>query len=225
MRSTAPSSGPGALPRCGPTAQPHRPATRQVEPVQPSASRRALLRGRIRAATFARPPGALAPMLFEEACTQCGDCARACPDGLLLRDGEGFPVFDPREGGCSFCGACTAACTTGALRAGQAFGWRATASDGCLSSLGTGCRICEDHCDAGAIRFRPMPGGRARPGFDPDTCTGCGACVAPCPVGAIALFRPPATLPTANLPTADLPPADLPPATLPPSTLTEPGPC
>lgn len=155
--------------------------------MRPSASRRALLHGRMSVAKFPRPPGALAPMRFEDLCTQCGDCARACPEGILLRDGEGFPVLDPREGKCSFCMACTNACTLGALLADTPFPWRAAVSQACLSLAGTGCRICEDQCDTAAIRFRPLTGGRAAPVFDLARCTGCGACVAPCPVGAVSL--------------------------------------
>ncbi|PCD77771.1 ferredoxin-type protein NapF [Pseudothioclava arenosa] len=149
--------------------------------------RRALLRGRFDLPRHPRPIGALAPMAFEEACTQCGDCARACPEGILMRDAEGFPVLDIREGACTFCGACTAACETGALVAGRAFPWRAAANDACLSKNAVQCRICEDHCDAQAIRFRLLPGGCSEPQFDAERCTGCGACAQPCPAGAISL--------------------------------------
>ena len=148
-------------------------------------SRRSLLRGRTRTAPHPRPPGA--GVGFEALCTQCGDCARACPEGIVLRDGDGFPVLDPRAGGCSFCGACTAACPTEALRPGRPFPWRVAVTEACLSMAGTGCRICEDPCDAQAIRFRPAPGGRAAPVIDLAACTGCGACVAPCPADALAL--------------------------------------
>ncbi|MEZ5684652.1 MAG: ferredoxin-type protein NapF [Paracoccaceae bacterium] len=152
-----------------------------------SPERRALLRGRFDLPRYPRPIGALAPMAFEEACTQCGDCARACPEGILLRDAEGFPVLDIREGACTFCAACTAACETGALLADQPFPWRAAADERCLSVNGIQCRACEDHCDAQAIRFRLLQGGRSEPRFDTAACTGCGACAAPCPAGAISL--------------------------------------
>ena len=148
-------------------------------------SRRNLLRGRMRAETLPRPPGAGAT--FVRDCTQCGDCARACPPGIILRDGEGFPVLDLRIGACTFCGACTTSCAPGALQPGFPFPWRVAVGAGCLSSAGTGCRICEDQCDAAAIRFRPALGGRATPTIDPAACTGCGACIAPCPAGALAL--------------------------------------
>lgn len=157
-----------------------------------SPSRRAILRGKVNARPHPRPIGALAPMAFEDACSQCGDCARACPEEIILRDAEGFPVLDARTGACTFCGACTEACETGALIAGQPFPWRAAAEPNCLSLNGVQCRACEDQCDASAIRFRLLPGGSAQPLFDDAACTGCGACVAPCPAGAIALhpFNP-----------------------------------
>lgn len=152
----------------------------------PSA-RRDLLRGRFTATAVPRPPGALSGLAFGEACTGCGDCARACGAAIILRDGEGLPVVDMREGGCTFCGDCTRACPTGALMPGAPWPWRAEAGPACLDANGIQCRACEDFCDAAAIRFRPMIGGRARPVIDPETCTGCGACVAPCPAGAISL--------------------------------------
>ncbi len=149
-------------------------------------SRRSLLRGHARHRAHPRPPGAGAG--FEAACTQCGDCARACAPGIVLRDGDGFPVLDPRLGACTFCDDCARACPTGALVSGRAFPWHVAVGAGCLSASGTDCRICEDQCDALAIRFRPALGGQSLLVIDTDACTGCGACVAPCPVGALTLF-------------------------------------
>ena len=65
--------------------------------------------------------------------------------------------------------------------------WIAIVGAQCLSQRGVTCRVCADHCGAGAIRFRPMRGGIAVPIVDAATCTGCGACRAPCPAAAIAL--------------------------------------
>ncbi|MDO6479961.1 ferredoxin-type protein NapF [Shimia thalassica] len=148
-------------------------------------SRRHFLRGGFNRPAVMRPLGALAPMTFEDTCTKCGDCARACPEGIIFRDDEGFPVINLRRGECTFCNACVEACEPAALVAGTTWDWRAGATDQCLSKTGVQCRTCEDHCDARAIRFKLLVGGRSEPVFDKDACTGCGACAAPCPVNAI----------------------------------------
>lgn len=57
----------------------------------------------------------------------------------------------------------------------------------CLALQGVECRLCGDACDSGAIRFPPRLGGVARPVIDEARCTGCGDCLPPCPVAALAL--------------------------------------
>ena len=69
--------------------------------------------------------------------------------------------------------------------------WKAAVSEACLAQSGVQCRACEDFCEPRALRFRLALGGRATPQIDLETCTGCGACVEPCPSGAISLFQPP----------------------------------
>jgi ferredoxin-type protein NapF len=59
--------------------------------------------------------------------------------------------------------------------------------DSCLSRRSVVCRLCEDACDAAAIRFRLAVGGAAQPWIDPARCTGCGACVAVCPAGSVEM--------------------------------------
>ncbi len=61
-------------------------------------------------------------------------------------------------------------------------------ASGCLSFEGVACRICGEHCDAGAIRFHPRVGGAALPEVTAD-CNGCGACVEVCPAAAISLVE------------------------------------
>ena len=152
------------------------------------ASRRAFLTGRRDAPAAPRPPGALPEPAFRRACTRCGDCVAACPEAVLSVDAEGRPGFEPALGACTFCGRCAEACPGEALSAAPApYPWIAEAAAGCLSLNGVACRACEDRCDARAIRFRPLLGGRAAPLIDAAACTGCGACVAPCPADAIAL--------------------------------------
>lgn len=149
------------------------------------ASRRAFLRGHFKATPIPRPFGAIDEPRFLDTCTQCGDCTSACPEGIVIRGDGGYPVLNFNKSGCTFCGSCVEACDTGALVAGTLWDWRPDASASCLSAKGVFCRTCQDHCDESAIRFRLRPGGRSQPEFDPDLCTGCGSCAAPCPVGAI----------------------------------------
>ncbi|HEX5802081.1 MAG TPA: 4Fe-4S dicluster domain-containing protein, partial [Azospira sp.] len=64
---------------------------------------------------------------------------------------------------------------------------KAVIGDACLARRGVECRVCGEACGEAAIRFRPSRGGIAQPLFDAGRCTGCGGCLAPCPIGAIAM--------------------------------------
>lgn len=149
-------------------------------------ARRALLRGRFIAPGHVLPPGAVEG--FHDLCTQCGDCARACPTSIIYRDSDGFPVINFSAGFCELCGKCGDSCETGALVAATEWPLRARVQPGCLSLQGVTCRTCEDQCEQQAIRFRLQTGGRAAPMIDDDLCNGCGGCVASCPAEAIMIL-------------------------------------
>lgn len=151
-------------------------------------SRRRFLRGRPRAPAPLRPPWALPEGEFTDRCSRCGDCLKACPTHILVPGEGGYPGVDFSRGECTFCGDCRTACPTGALAPGE-IPWRLTLSvaESCLPRSGVECRSCEDACEPAAIRFRPRLGGPSLPDIDLERCTGCGACVSPCPVGAISL--------------------------------------
>jgi ferredoxin-type protein NapF len=159
--------------------------------------RRSFLRGDLRAANAAdapgvpRPPWSLRPdRAFTERCTRCGDCVRACPRGVLSSGDGGFPQIGFAAAGCSLCGDCAKACPTGAIdpvASPIAFVWRVRIDASCLNRRGVECRVCGEACDARALRFVPARGGIAQLQVDTAACTGCGDCVAVCPVGAIDL--------------------------------------
>jgi ferredoxin-type protein NapF len=144
------------------------------------------------------PPWSLPEALFAERCTRCDDCVKACPTGLLVRGDGGFPVAAFATASCTFCGDCATACTTGAIartedQAPWNFGIAIAVT--CLPVHGVECRVCGEACDADAIRFRPRIGGAALPEVDNAACSGCGACIAPCPVSAIERIEKPAATP------------------------------
>ena len=155
------------------------------------ASRRGFFRGQPRPAPAQRPPWARAEADFIAHCTRCSDCIAACPTGIVVSGDGGFPMIDFKRGECTFCRRCVEVCQPQALvaPAENAPPWTIIArlGEACLPRHGVECRICGDYCDARAIRFPPRLGGSPEPEIDAGRCTGCGACVAPCPVSALSV--------------------------------------
>jgi ferredoxin-type protein NapF len=154
-------------------------------------SRRQFLRGDFKAGSrLQRPPWALPEEDFQKACSRCGDCAPVCATEIIVVV-RGFPEVDFRRGECTFCGNCATACKDGALpRTGKgASPWtiKAVIAANCMARHSVECRVCGDPCPEAAIRFSPRAGGPPEPEIDVAACTGCGACVAPCPVAAISV--------------------------------------
>lgn len=154
-------------------------------------ARRGFFRGRPRPRVEKRPPWALPEVDFIDHCTRCNDCLKACPTQILVVGDGGYPTVDISVGECTFCGDCVTSCKPKALqRKGSeqpAWPYKAQIGEDCLPRQGVECRVCGDFCDARAIRFTPRLGGSPLPEIDPEKCTGCGACVAPCPVTAISV--------------------------------------
>ena len=135
-----------------------------------------------------RPPWSLLEMDFVEACSRCGDCLSVCPEKILRKGRGGFPEVDFSLGECTFCGDCTKVCKTGALDTGRE-PWllKAQIASSCLALKQVACRNCGEACPTGAIHFRLAAGMVARPEITTTACTGCGACVSPCPVAAVTI--------------------------------------
>lgn len=154
--------------------------------------RRALLRGRVRAEPALRPPWALEESGFVDACIGCQACVEACPEAVLSPGAGQLPVFDPARGECTFCARCVDACRDSAFRPAAERPWtlQAHIADRCLTHAGIVCASCRDACGEAAIRF-PVTSAVPAPVVAADRCTGCGACVAGCPAGAITLQSAP----------------------------------
>jgi ferredoxin-type protein NapF len=155
-------------------------------------SRRRFLQAEFSPATaLLRPPWSVAEARFRVACTRCGECISACPTGILKADGEGYPFVDFSGGECAFCAACVTACRDGALvrDASSAAPWtlKALFEASCLAEKGVMCLVCREQCERNAIRLQPRQGSVPMPQLDAGACTGCGACVAPCPAGSIRI--------------------------------------
>lgn len=156
-------------------------------------SKRRFLRGS-RVETELRPPWLAEPDLFIDNCTRCGKCMELCPEHILCAGDGGFPLVEFGLGGCTFCGECTTACEANLFienRDSEIPAWahKASVGDNCLTNLGVMCRSCEDACEPRAIRFPLAAGVVPGPVIDDGLCTGCGACVRPCPEQAISIVR------------------------------------
>ncbi len=163
--------------------------------------------GSARDAGLLRPPGALPPPRFEQACIRCGQCIKACPTGLLQVAGiEGgveslwtpsaMPSFAACDPACTICGS---VCPTGAIRRltpqakrGARIGLARIDKRTCLAHTGRSqCGRCYFACQQAGYKAigwsSPPEGGDDRssaalpaPFVDADACVGCGACQCEC---------------------------------------------
>lgn len=148
-------------------------------------SRRQFLRGGKSAETARiRPPGVTEQSLA--ACTGCGNCVEHCPTGIIGLE-DGLPALDFAAGECTFCGACAKTCPEPVFAKETAgrLDHIVTIAASCLPFQRVDCQACRDACPVEAIRFQPVRGGPFVPELVAAACTGCGACISVCPVGAV----------------------------------------
>jgi len=124
---------------------------------------------------------------FVEQCTQCADCISVCPENILFKGDGGFPNIDFNLGECDFCGKCADVCKEPIFSATIETPWhnKALITQACLAHESIYCRSCAESCEVQALTFQL--GISAVPMIDLELCTGCGACVAPCPTKAIEI--------------------------------------
>jgi ferredoxin-type protein NapF len=137
-----------------------------------------------------RPPWAKEESLFVEVCSRCDKCISACPEKIIIRADGGFPALAFSQGECTFCEKCVEVCLDGAFVAVKdSAPWNHVVKIGseCIVFKGVVCMSCRDQCEPRAIRFTPVIGGLSPPILDETLCSGCGACIAPCPSKAISV--------------------------------------
>ena len=132
------------------------------------------------------PPWTVASEIVDK-CSRCGDCITACAEGILVKGSGGFPELDFTRGACTFCGDCAESCDENLFDRSRPFGPRAHIASSCLAQINVDCQACADACGERAIRFQAVLRRPPQPVLTLAACTGCGACVAPCPVNAISL--------------------------------------
>ncbi|MDX7769867.1 ferredoxin-type protein NapF [Aeromonas caviae] len=153
-------------------------------------SRRGLFRGRLSAPKAGiQLPWSVSWDEFVAGCTRCGDCLAACPEQILIKGDGGFPTVDFHRGECTFCTECVSACQAPVFRPTTQTPWEYVAhiEAGCLATAQVFCQRCQDSCEQQAIRFSPLLGRVPTPSIHAESCNGCGACVADCPVGSISI--------------------------------------
>ena len=139
-----------------------------------------------------RLPGPRPPVLLDEpaVCAGCETrvCATACGEGIVAWDEAAkAPYLDFTLGGCTFCGECVRACPHAAEAPPlRRLGTAVLDAARCMAWNGVVCMSCRFPCRERAI----MADGRGRPVVIESRCTGCGACIGPCPVAAMSVQAP-----------------------------------
>lgn len=126
---------------------------------------------------------------FTDECTRCNKCIQICETNIIIKGDGGFPEVDFNIDECTFCQRCVDVCPESLFNDTNTAPWEITASiqDTCMAYQGIWCQSCKDACDESAISFTMAIGKAPLPKIDVDACTGCGACVAPCPSDAILI--------------------------------------
>ncbi|KPN76868.1 ferredoxin-type protein NapF [Shewanella xiamenensis] len=136
-----------------------------------------------------RPPWVREGVEFTDICTRCSACITACETKIIFKGDGGFPEVSFKDNECTFCTQCATVCPEEKLFDLTQTPWQhiAAIQDNCLTFQGIWCQSCKDACEPRAISFTLSVGKAPMPKIDTSLCTGCGACVAPCPNQAISI--------------------------------------
>lgn len=153
-----------------------------------------------------RPPGALPPGEFEQACIGCFRCAQVCPTACIKFPStfsldQGTPFLELSDRACVLCMKCTQVCPTDALLPLAAdasvvakqvrMGMPRLDRAKCLPWNGSGvCRLCFAVCPYPDSAVE-LVGPQKAPLFHAEACVGCGLCEEACPDIAHAIVIEP----------------------------------
>lgn len=156
-------------------------------------SRRRFFRGQFNNHTEAKNTPVYLPWVASTAtftidCTRCEQCIASCPQSIVIKGDGGFPNIDFTVDECTFCGECAKACPEPLFNTQQPpWDWIARINDDCMTHQGIVCQSCRDVCAPKAIGFNRQMRGVSTPMINIESCTGCGACIAPCPSHSIQM--------------------------------------
>lgn len=138
-----------------------------------------------------RPPWSIPEQAFRSTCNSCSNCLDSCPTKIIGFGRGRMPQVNFENGECLFCGDCVDSCESGALDKNiEPWPIRASIDSSiCLAFQKIECRSCEDNCENRSIQFTAQIGGAGCPDLNTESCTGCGACYAGCPVRAITMIK------------------------------------
>lgn len=136
-----------------------------------------------------RPPYGKNESAFQNECPSCESqaCVASCDERIITIDEAGTAAVDFSKSGCTFCEACAEACEKGVLSTMYAYNAEQLnavfriSTQACIAHHGVICSACKEPCIDDAILFN----GLFNPVIDEEKCTGCGFCMARCPVSAI----------------------------------------
>jgi ferredoxin-type protein NapF len=136
-----------------------------------------------------RPPYGKDESIFQSECPSCEDkaCVASCDEEIIFIAKDGTPTLNFEKNGCTFCDDCAKACSKDVLSLENTNTAESLSAifrislDGCVAHHGVICYSCKEPCIDDAILFNGM----FNPIIDENRCTGCGFCVARCPVEAI----------------------------------------